>query len=190
MVFGKHLDWRGPHLVFGNWAPQPVWGASSAQKLSSLLLPKKTAAAPFTSKGVGNMEHLLEDQDAHIQCIYVGLEIWPVSDFFFFFGHLHLISRNWWDCAVRERCHFINWHTTRGKTYIPPLPVNHLNTIYGIFWTIDDLWFLRVPSSQDSVWSTARSNTCLCTAVVQYTDMSLGFHSNFMCMGNSVPQSF
>lgn len=105
MVFGKHEDWRGPCLVFGHLSQYEVPHLHKNWALS----PKKIAAALFTSQGVGNMEHLLEDQ-ADIQCMYVGLEILArVPDFFF--GHPHLISCNRWDCAIRGRWHCTKWHT-------------------------------------------------------------------------------
>lgn len=179
LVTGHLSQYEVPHL-HKSWA----------------LFSKKIAAPLFTSQGVGNMEHLLEDQAAHIQCIYVGLEILArVLDFFFWSSTPDLMQLvrlcHKGEVPLHKLTHICARTTTGGNTCIPPLSVSHLNTICGIFWITDGLWFLReflLPRTRclkHCLWQHLLVHVC--SIIVQYTDMCLGFNSNFMCMHNSVP---
>lgn len=83
------------------------------------------------------MEHLLEVQAAHIQCIYVGLEILARTPDSFCSSAPDLVQLvrlcRKGEEPFHKLTHICARTTMGGNTCIPPLSASHLNTICGVF---------------------------------------------------------
>lgn len=124
-----------------------------------LLLPKKTAAAPFTSRGAGNTKHLLRNQAACTQGICVGLKILARVFYFVLFTctqpHATCKTVPQGGVQLHKVACICARPTIGGNPWVPPLSTSHFNTIPG-----------------NCVQNTACNSTCLSTAVKQVIDQS------------------